>query len=264
MAVVLGTNSGFVAIAPTADPTGGAVLTADSQSKVTKHTSPATAGKITEIGWWCDTATEAANYQLGLYAADGTVVPGEAGTLLFNTGDQAKGTTAGWKVVTGLNWTISPSTDYWLGQQLDNTTTTTQIDAESIGGSGRDALLTQTALTDPYGGGGLADTDGMVAIYAVWETAPTTTSSSTSTSTSTSTSSSSTTTSTSTSTTVTSSSTTSTTSSSTSTTSSTTSSTSSTTTSLPHTVIPLVEIQTKTPFADIRTETPIVDIHPNL
>lgn len=168
MALVLGTNSGFVTTAPTADPTGGVVLTADGQSKVTKHTSPATATSITEIGWWCDTATEAANYQLGLYAADGGVVPGEAGTLLFTTGDQAKGTTAGWKVVTGLNWTISPSTAYWLGQQLDGTATTTQIDAESTNGAGRDALLTQTALTNPYGGGGLADIDGMVAIYVVW------------------------------------------------------------------------------------------------
>ena len=51
MAVVLGTSSGFVTVAPTADPAGTDVII-DGASVVTKDTSPATAVKITEIGWY--------------------------------------------------------------------------------------------------------------------------------------------------------------------------------------------------------------------
>lgn len=171
MAVVLGTNSGFVTVAPTTDPEGtNAGL--DTFSDVTKHTSPATAVKITEIGWWCDTASEEANFEVGLYAADGAVVPGEAGTLLHVSRTNAKGTGAGWKVVTGLNWAISENTAYWIGIQLDNTATTTNYNYASSGGAGEDFKGGQTTLSDPYGGGTISDTNAMTATYAVWEAAP--------------------------------------------------------------------------------------------
>lgn len=170
MALVLGTNSGFVTVAPTTDPAGsnGTIVSA---ARVTKDTSPSTAVKITEIGWWCDTASNAANFEVGLYAADGVSLPGEAGTRLFVSATNAKGTTAGWKVVTGLNWTISPSTDYWIGVQLD-TTTATNINIATSGGLGYDTITSVTTLPDPFGGGGtLTDVDGMLAFYAVWQAA---------------------------------------------------------------------------------------------
>lgn len=170
MAVVLGTNSGFVTVAPTTSPVSVQVATLDATARVTKDTSPSTAVKITEIGWWCDTASEEANFEVGLYAADGAVVPGEAGTRLFVSATNAKGTTSGWKVVT-VDWTISPSTVYWIGVQLDDTATQTQIDAAFSGGPGYDSLASQTSLPDPFGGGALLDADGMLAFYAVWTTA---------------------------------------------------------------------------------------------
>lgn len=168
MALVLGTNSGFVTVAPTTDP-GGTNSSFDARSKVTKDTSPATAVKITEIGWYCDNATEEANFEVGLYAADGAVVPGEAGTLLQVSRTNAKGTNAGWKKVT-VDWTISPSTPYWLGAQLDDTATLTNMNLGS-GGSGRDELTSQTTLPNPFGGGAPGDAAGMMSIYAVWEAA---------------------------------------------------------------------------------------------
>ena len=171
MALVLGTNFGFCAVAPTADPAEAVNGAADNAAIVQKDTSPATAAKIVEMGWWCDNATlDDVNFELGLYAADGGVVPGEAGTRLFVSATNAKGTTAGWKTAV-VDWAIDPSTDYWLGLQLDDTTTATNIDTASTGGPGFDLLGTQTTLPNPFGGGAILDADGMVAIYAVWEAA---------------------------------------------------------------------------------------------
>jgi len=168
MAVVLGTNAGFVTEAPE-DPIIGASITLDDRSAVMKDTSPATAGRITEIGWRCDDATEEANYEVGLYAADGAVVPGEAGTLLHVERTNAKGTTDGWKRVT-VDWDIDPNTDYWLAVQLDNTATKTEMDYGIEGGLGMDMLLGESTLPDSFGGGDFFD-DYILAIYAVWDVA---------------------------------------------------------------------------------------------
>lgn len=173
MALSIGTNCGFVSTAPTTDPAGsaGAASDIDNKGLVSKYTSPATATKITEVGWYCDTATTTANFEVGLYAADGT--GGIAGTLLYNLDGTAKGTTADWKVVTGLNWSISPSTAYWIAVRLgDNAVGGTTSNYAASGGAGYDnKLLYLVALPNPFGGGTLADADGMYAFYAKWAAA---------------------------------------------------------------------------------------------
>lgn len=174
MALALGTNSGFVTTAPTTDPNGTGV-TSDGSSFVTKHTSPAGAVKITEVGWYKGSGTTSSNTQVGLYSANGAVVPGEAGTRLQVTGDQASGTSAGWIKFTGLDWAISGNTVYWLGMQQDAHSGSSTIDSASSGGEGIDTRTSQTALTNPYGGGALSDVNGMYAIYALVETTTTTT-----------------------------------------------------------------------------------------
>jgi len=167
MSLSIGTSSGFVVVSPTLDPAESGTLIADNWAIVTHDTSPITATIITEMGWWCSSATEEANYEVGLYAADGVVVPGEAGTILYSSVTNAKGTTSGWKKVTGLSWSISPSTSYWLGIQCDSTVTATLIDAVGSGASGYDSRSGQSTLPNPFSGGTI-DPDGMVAIYAVW------------------------------------------------------------------------------------------------
>ncbi len=169
MGVVLGTNAGFVTEAPSANP-NGLNTTGQSRTLVVKDTSPATAAKITEIGWYCDNATEEANFEVGLYAANGDVVPGEAGTLLEFERTNAKGTDAGWKVVS-VDWEIDAETDYWIGVQLDSTPSTTYNNYVGAGAAGRDYVTNQTTLTNPLDGGAIADPDGAFAIYAVWEAA---------------------------------------------------------------------------------------------
>lgn len=167
MAVVLGTNSGFVSVAPTVDPAGTDTV-ADSRQHTSNDTSPSTATKVVEMGWWCNDATEESNFEVGLYAADGT--DGKAGTLLFSSVTNAKGTGSGWKSAT-VDWSISPSTSYWLAFQLDNTATTTNTNFSATGGTGRLSNNPRTTLLSPYSGEIAYNSVGMVCVYAVWEAA---------------------------------------------------------------------------------------------
>ena len=168
MAIVLGTNAGFVTTAPTGDPTAIGGL-GDDVVVATRDTSPATAIKITEIGWWTDDESEEINFEIGLY--DATETDGKPGALLEVERTNTHGGSAGWTRVTGLNWTISSSTDYWLSVQIDNTASTTGIDRITSGNSGFAILnAPQTTLPDPFGSP-VFDADGAFAIYAIWEAA---------------------------------------------------------------------------------------------
>lgn len=159
MAVVLGTSSGFVIVSPTADPAGGNT-TIDGSSVVTKHTSPVGAIAITEVGWYRGAGTNTANFEIALYA-DSAGAPG-ARLFVDNTNSSA---VQGW-ITTAVNWAISENTAYWLAVQMDAHSGSSTIDTETAGGAGADVLTAQTTLNDPYGGGAVADADGMYAIYA--------------------------------------------------------------------------------------------------
>lgn len=165
MAVVLGTSSGFVTVAPTVDPNGTGV-TIDGSSAVTKHTSPATAARITEIGWW-RTGTNAANFEVALYSESG----GVAATRLFV--DATNSDTGGGWVRVAVDWAISENTAYWLGLQMDAHGGSSTVDSATSGGAGIDIIVGTTTLNDPFGGGAVSDADGMYAIYALWQAAGT-------------------------------------------------------------------------------------------
>lgn len=168
MALALGTNVGFVTTAPTGDP-AGTDTTIDGSSVVVKDTSPAGAIRITEIGWYRGSGTNTANFEVALYSDDGTA----AATRIFvdNTNSSAVG--PGW-ITTTVDWPISASTAYWLGLQMDAHTGSSTVDTATSGGSGTDVRTSQTTLNDPYGGGAVADADGMYAIYALVQTSPST------------------------------------------------------------------------------------------
>src|SRR3990167_1411748 len=127
MAVALGTNSGFVSVAPTLDPAGTST-TFDGSSVVTKHTSPVGAVSITEIGWYRSAGTNGANFEVALYADES----GVAGTRLFV--DATNSDTAGGWVLTTVSWAITENTDYWLGLQMDAHSGNSGVDrADSLG-----------------------------------------------------------------------------------------------------------------------------------
>lgn len=159
MAVVLGTNSGFVTVAPTADPAGtGATI--DGNCVVTKHTSPAGATKITSIGWYRASGTNTANWEIALFS-DGAGVPV---TRLFV--DATNSTASNGWLTTAVDWDISPSTPYWLALQMDTHSGSSSVDSAASGGAGSDVFAASTIAT-PYAGGAVADADGMYAIYAL-------------------------------------------------------------------------------------------------
>lgn len=160
MALALGTNSGFVTAAPTEDPAGTAT-TIDGSSVVTKHTSPANAVKITSIGWYRAAGTNTANWEIALYANTSDIAAARLAV------DATNSTSANGWVTTVVDWTISPSTAYWLGLQMDAHSGSSSVDRADSGGVGSDVLTSQTTLNDPYGGGTVADSDGMYAIYAL-------------------------------------------------------------------------------------------------
>jgi hypothetical protein len=171
MALVAGTNCGFVLTAPSTDPAGTG-QTVDDGSSVSKSTTFANSATITEMGFYVENATQEANFEVGIYAATGVIVPGEARALLYSDTTNAKGTGAGWKIATGLNWAISANTVYWLALQIDNTATGTNVDIAASGHAGYDWKIGGvTNLDADYNAGALADGDGTWAIYAVVEAA---------------------------------------------------------------------------------------------
>ena len=129
MALVLGTNCGFVTVAPVADPNGSNVG-GDSAARAHKCTTPAGISKITEVGWWHDDYT-AGPYQLCLYSHNaGTDLPD---ALLYSTDQANCGSAPGWEV-DEVDWDVGPETVYWLALQIDGVTGDVRYDYEATGG----------------------------------------------------------------------------------------------------------------------------------
>ena len=167
MAIVEGTNAGFVTTAPTADPTGTALTSSDALARACKFTAPSGATTITEMGWWCNNATEEANFELGIYNDNGGGATSAPSTLRTGTSrTNAKGTGSGWKVASGLSIAVTAGTAYWLAFQLDNTATTTETDG-ATGGARRsfDASDGTTLLSTWVDSG---SGDNILAIYALY------------------------------------------------------------------------------------------------
>jgi hypothetical protein len=163
MALVIGTSCGFVTVAPVDDPVGTNALI-DTRMHAGRFTSPEGSNAISSMGWWCDTATEAANYQLGIYSHD--AVNDRPNARLGVTGDIAKGLDAGWKT-SALAYNLVASTTYWLAVQLDNTATSTQDNNTATVGEKLDFSISNSLL-DPWGvsGGSSAALLGVYAVYA--------------------------------------------------------------------------------------------------
>lgn len=160
--LILGTNCGFCVDAPSGDPSES-TTGIDNISLALNDTSPATATTITEVGWWCDNATQESNFEVGLYDDDGAI-----NNLLEVSRTNAKGTGGGeWKVVTGLNWSIDSSTEYWIAYQLDDTATATNTNRD-FAGSGGQYISTSSTLPSTWSGTGVS---AYYAVYAIWTSA---------------------------------------------------------------------------------------------
>ena len=171
MALVKGTNCGFVTVAPTAIPDGAGNLVPDNISTALKDTTPAGDIRITEIGWFSTNATQEANFEVGIY--DHNVGDNNPESLLGGVSrTNAKGTDEGWKVVSGLDIRLGGGVDYWIAFQLDNTPTGTVLEFDADAGEKTDTIAAQTTLIDTWGVSSTTDA-GLCAIYAVVEIVPT-------------------------------------------------------------------------------------------
>ena len=150
MAVVLGTNAGFVTEAPVADPEGFPTsgVSIDYLSRAMKHTTPAGVSKITEIGWYQNAYQEDdVNYEVGLYSHDaGNDVPLNR---LYADTVNSKGTAQGWKVASGLDWDVTAETIYWIAVQVYPTAPDTFIDLVTTGGVDS-RMVNQASLVNPW------------------------------------------------------------------------------------------------------------------
>lgn len=167
-ALVVGTSCGLVTTAPTSDPEGDLSLLTDYYCRALKIT-PSANRTITEIGWYCNDATEEANFEVAIYSHNaGDDVPDAS---ISKDQTNAKGTAAGWKKVTGLNIELTASTVYWIVIQCDATTTDTHLDGEYIDGQRVAYDASEPTLQDPWN-----QTDGNTgiayAIYALYEGEP--------------------------------------------------------------------------------------------
>ncbi len=169
MAVVRGTNCGFVIARPVADPEG---LTSDASScsLAFKDTSPADATRVTEIGWWCDNVTNDKNFEVAIYAHNTDDDNPEA-IVGAKSDTNAKGTDVGWKYATGLDIAISPNTIYWVALQLDATSSSTWTNKTNDATAKTDKNIGDAGLTllDPWGVSS-GTYERRCAIYAVYET----------------------------------------------------------------------------------------------
>ncbi len=163
MAVVVGTNAGFVTVAPTSDPTGSN-SNIHGYAFAVKDTSDATAVKVIEMGWYNNNSTASRNTEVGIYTHNaGTGRPlDKVGSVEFT-----KTSGAGWKSV-ACDIAISPNTIYWCCAQCDSGTTTA-VDYTFAGANTGNAVPAATTLPDPWSAAG--NTNANYAVYAVWEVA---------------------------------------------------------------------------------------------
>jgi len=133
-----------------------------------KDTAPAGAVKVTEIGWWCDTAADEQNFEVAIY--DHNSGDDNPEDIVGEDRTNAKGTDAGWKRCTGLDIAITAETIYWLAYQVDNCTPDIFTNYNTDAGEKADyKSMGISTLPDPWGESD-AEEGRLIAVYAVYET----------------------------------------------------------------------------------------------
>jgi hypothetical protein len=176
MALVKGTNCGFVSAAPSADPNEtGSVL--DAYQVALKDTAPAGTNHVTAIGFYQSSATNgAAAYTAGIYSHD--AVNTRPNTLLAaqSSGQSTAATTVGWYAYTGLTIDIVDATTYWVGIGMENVAGQNNVDTVASAGDQYNYDNVGGApgyLQDPWDGGAAAHFHSLAAIYALYASAVT-------------------------------------------------------------------------------------------
>jgi hypothetical protein len=119
-AIVAGVNHGFVSSSPSTDPEASVNLDFAGKAIAINSTSPIGAVTVSEIGWYLGltfSCSGSIDYEVGIYTGNGT---DPTTRLNVSTGNTFTcGGSTGWQKVTGLDWSISENTEYWIAIQSD-------------------------------------------------------------------------------------------------------------------------------------------------
>ena len=163
MALTPGTNCGFVTARPTVNPSG-TNTSMQGYSIAFKHTSPATAVKVVEIGFWIENSDGGGGMEVGIYTHNVTDDEPEA---LVGKDTWTHDNSTGWYYRT-VDIAISPSTIYWIAVQCDDPSKNTNWEGTDI----RNAVLTAgggtATLIDPWGTSDVLR-NRTYGFYAVWQ-----------------------------------------------------------------------------------------------
>lgn len=167
MALVLGSNCGFVTTAPDADPLDNA-YPLDDRAKVFQTTS-VTDGTISEVGMWINTISspDPNVIQLGIYD-DNSGEPNnlmESHTVSVNSGLDGPS----WVKSSEFSTSVSSGTNYWIGAA---TSGLISVDfAITYTGRWNDST---DGLFDPWDTVGDSDSTSLFSVYALYSAGPST------------------------------------------------------------------------------------------
>lgn len=164
MALVNGTNCGFVLVAPTADPEGtNFTATNNLVSGRFQLTTPNQ--RVTEMGLYVDNATAAETIFIGIYSHDST---NNKPDVLLVSGSFAKGTTSGWKSGS-ISYSPSAGVNYWLATAMTDGEATSGNNAANAG----EFYVGRATFQMPDPWGAAEDTGNqLMGIYARYEAIP--------------------------------------------------------------------------------------------
>lgn len=163
MALEIGTNCGFVAVAPTTDP-GGANLAVDGFARALMQVAPVGNYKVTKLGWYQNGSAgdPGEDWGVGIYDDDG----GKPGNLLTSVTGIVAGS-AQWN--TGvLDYILTSGETYWLAAVCEASSPATNIAYLSSGGTASGDFASY--LPDPWEE--VSATSYILAIYALYEEVP--------------------------------------------------------------------------------------------
>jgi len=163
MALVEGTNAGFVSVAPVSDP-GSTNFNWERHNYCSKYSAPAT-GIVTEVGIWVSkNSASVRTIELGVYEDDG----GEPGDLLGSDTVEVAVDTNFWAKVTGLNIPIENGTSYWIAFADNEISGVFEIDYRSSFKTSRREVVAQL-FDDPWDTANDGTSTTTLSYYALYE-----------------------------------------------------------------------------------------------
>lgn len=169
MSLILGTNSGFVLTAPTADPLSNNLISIEGNLAAGKFTTHRDASYIiSEIGCFFGNFPTSSGMDVGIYSHD--IGSDKPDTLLASASNTVS-TGVGWKKLS-IDYETEADTIYWIAIQIDGGVGTFRCDKDS-GHEAEDRIVfttpaSYTSLPASWPASFSTNTYYLVAIYALY------------------------------------------------------------------------------------------------